>query len=31
MKNLEGLDHKHLREITLKHHSNHIKHRYEVV
>ena len=27
----EGLDHKNLREITIKHHSNHRKHRYELV
>ena len=27
----QGLDHKHLREITIKYHSNHRKHRYEVV
>ena len=27
----EGLDHKHLREITTKYNSNHRKHRYELV
>ena len=26
----EGLDHKHLQEITTKYHSNHRKHRYEL-
>ena len=32
MKNLkEGLDHKHLQEITIKYHSDHRKHRYELV
>ena len=25
----EGLDHKNLREITIKYHSDHRKHRYE--
>ena len=25
-----GLDHKHLREITIKYHSGHRKHRYEL-
>ena len=27
----EGLDHKHLREITRKYNSNHRKHRYELI
>ena len=27
----EGFDHKHLCEITIKYHSNHRKHRYELV
>ena len=27
----EGLDHHNLREITTKYHSNHRKHRYELV
>ena len=27
----ERLDHKNLQEITIKHHSNHGKHRYELV
>ena len=27
----EGLDHKNLREITTKYHSDHRKHRYELV
>ena len=27
----EGLDHKSLQEITMKYHSNHRKHRYELV
>ena len=26
----EGVDHKQLREITIKYHSNHRKHRYEL-
>ena len=32
MKNLkEGLDHKHFQEIAIKYHSDHRKHRYELV
>ena len=27
----EGLDHKHLRELRTKYHSDHRKHRYELV
>ena len=27
----EGLDHKNLREIAIKYHSDHEKHRYELV
>ena len=27
----EGSDHKHLQEITIKYHSDHKKHRYELV
>ena len=27
----EGLDHKNLQEITIKYHSDHRKHRYELV
>ena len=27
----EELDHESLQEITIKHHSNHEKHRYELV
>ena len=29
-KHIEGLDYKNLREITIKYHSNHRKHRYEL-
>ena len=27
----EGLDHKHLREVTIRYHSDHKKNRYELV
>ena len=32
MKNIkEGLDHKSLREVTIKYHSDHRKHKYELI
>ena len=30
-KHTEGLDHKNLQEITIKYHSNHRRHRHEIV